>query len=1231
MAPPRMNFQSGFLADTADLDATKIDDTLRSFMDKGEAVFEGEEGRSDVISGVRNTILAKLRDANKASADDAEKMEGRHIQYSRDQMTPLILQAKKAKREADIAYAQFLLAKSRSGAADAVAASEEIDKMVQSADSGNAGMNFSQLSDTSGDNGNTSSAGEQTSASTGASQNATATGASTGAEGTVTTTVASTEAEGTVAATDASTEAEGTVTTTDASTGAEGTGGATVASTGAEGTVTTTGASTGAEGTGGATVASTASGANTTTANTTQAPTAATNAPEETAESQEDRTADYNTLTALQKEIRANAARTRSKFVKFITFVGVRRNRTQSKVDKARASAEKLRNEISDRAQKWDDIRKRYRETTFRKHYNTYDTMAESYYSFTRKLEGSDERTIGRVKNELGGGDASKQIAEYTGVYDRNQLEDIKSKVSSSPYSPVPELRRVKNKALGTDSVNTESADKPIKFHRAMVMTAFAEGVRNVTDEAEKKTARVRMKLMSNFRGYRAKRQFADNTNTALTETQDSAESRGKGSMSAASTMNLTADEKGRNGAYLHSESSAKMYSARTQLIGGQTVRGFYHNGQFYSDDYSAMSDQSEASRLRSPNWNSVEKEEKARDAIRRSDFFYHVNSGTIQHYMSYNPDDQFGKEDAQEKLHGATEEKAPESVKSIQLLETYLDPSSDDTAKNAALTDLGFAALNVAETEKKEFGPSLAIMLLAEDDPKLWNIAKEMAERMGGRFAARLKGIPQSGEVMRITLVEEFANAREFDWKDIGSSLRPDRLNMHIEDLSAKRAGFFSLTNLRQSFWDGSIMDVITDSYSAGKDVIKTAGLEGVTYEKIKADFTGDYLDAASAASTNFGIVLAPIPGIVAMSTGGMDEEGNVSEAASTTMNSLTMFQSVVDFVQSIAALVKNIQSIKKAKKKGDPLFPVIMKLIGTVIKLVSNLVSMIAIWLDSPAMKAVTSIVGTVKTVFNTIRSTVDIIRTSFEINQISKADKDVDSALTEYTERKALLQDANMTVNEANMSSMKEKMGMAATNNSQAQYFLALAKNRARRERKMAISGTVTNTINSIGNFIGMGSKLAWFNPVAFPFQLAGKVSQFIGWSIGKIHDASTFNDTLSRTIGMSGISNWGAFDEAVKRETGISSRHYLVDLARIFMAIDTHHMLRSGNKTEGETALSISLMAPYLKMAGDGDNRYDDVLNRSENSNRLKKVKLDKLMGAVGGPDNWRAVLRMSITG
>ena len=49
MAPPKMNFQSGFLNDTSDLDESKLDDSLRSFMDKGETVFESEEGRADVI------------------------------------------------------------------------------------------------------------------------------------------------------------------------------------------------------------------------------------------------------------------------------------------------------------------------------------------------------------------------------------------------------------------------------------------------------------------------------------------------------------------------------------------------------------------------------------------------------------------------------------------------------------------------------------------------------------------------------------------------------------------------------------------------------------------------------------------------------------------------------------------------------------------------------------------------------------------------------------------------------------------------------------------------------------------------------------------------------------------------------------------------------------------------------------------------------------------------------
>ena len=1166
MAPPKMNFQSGFLNDTSDLDESKLDDSLRSFMDKGETVFESEEGRADVIKGVRDTLLVKMREENRSSAEDADKVEQEHIRYSDQTMIPLIAKAKRSKRDADLAYAEFLLAKSRVSESDANEAQEEIDRMVSGARAEKEAIDFRHLNVSFEDQGSESNAGSMDSGLPGA--------------------------DAVNGSFDESVD-ESLNMGFDAESGANGNESEDVEAD---------------EG--------------------------------ESVEARMERSMDYYRLTDIQAQITQIHSNPLSRTRKFFGRVNSKMNKARSKADKAADDNLNLKMEITACSERWSEIRNRYRETTFKKHYKAYDDLAATYYRFTRQLEGKDERTIDQVNSNLGGGSASKQIAEYTGIYDEAQIEDIANTINAKPYSPDPELKRVKNKALGENSVNTESADRPMKYHRAIVMNAFAEGVSNVNDEREKKTNRVRMKLLNNFRGYTARSQYANRAGTAMTDTGISASDRGKTSdLAAASEMNLVADERAKNGSYLVSENSAKIYTARTKTIGGQEVKGFFHNGQFISSDYTAMQDQSQSSMFRSPNWKEAAEEEQVRMAIRRSDFFDHINSGTIQYYMTYNAEEQFEKVKVQDALKKANEKtEIPDTMLAMKLLDAYVDPTSDAATDLQAghdgptLTRLSNVVAAAAANDKK-FASQLGILLLAEDDPALWSIAVELATALGGRYAARLKGIPTSGEVMRMTLLEEFANDRAFDWTNILTSARPDRLNMHIEDLDARRAGFFSLTNLRQSFWDGTLLGTISGTFGAASKDVKKMKFDG-DIKTVTAGFKKDYANLVSATSTNVAFFVPAIPLIVEKATTNFElDDGKVSEETETTMNAIATAQSTLGFIQDIAKLVDQIKKLRNNAKKGEPVGPVIEKLLKTVVDLISDVLDIIGYWLDAAAFKAVTSVFGIIKDIFGLARNIVTTVRTTIEINKIKESEAEVSTALTDYKKKEGILNAGNpdAAISESRLATSSEKMGFSATQNSQGQYFLTLAKSRARRARKDAISGIVSKSIDAIASGLSFGSDVAaWFNPIAFPFKLAGKVSSFIGWSIGKLHDSDHFYENIAAALGNPGYADLAGFDAALKRETGIRNRHYLVDLARIFMAIDTHHLVRKADKTDGETALAINLMQPYIEMAGKGDERFEDPLLKGENLERFKYVKLQKLLEAVGGPGNWRAVLRSSIT-
>ena len=1194
--PEKMKFDSGFLSDTgALLNDDRLDPALRSYMDKGDSVFSGEEDREDVSEGVRNTLLARMRDENRISLEETNTMAREHTAFTERELKPRIALAKAKVRASNLAVAEYFLAKSRISPMDAEGSLQAVNNLMQgitpplpqdnipfnAVDQDNGELNIDN-GDQIPENQEGNELQEQQAAVPG-------------------------QEEPLFAATD------------DAAL----------------------------------------------------------------------RQRDLRKLDSIRVEVETNTHTRRGGLKKFFTAVDRRRKSAESSMNAALRDVSIISDEIRETARRWDRKREAYRNTTFRKRYKSYDRLAQIYYMMTRRLD-RNTRSIGEVLDANGGGDAKKKIAEYNGVYSMDALERIINNLRRNPYSASPVITPVKNKQLGEGSLNTEEAARPVKYHQVMTFEAYADGIKTLTDYRENNKKKIRMKLLSDFRGYRAKNQFTSKTNTALTDSGQTRQERGKMTRQEldaniqaranpnppqnvpvpeplgmdAAEMNLIIDEKGTNNSFLVSESSAKIYKARVKNAFGQNVKGMYVEGEFFSDDYTAMQNMSQSSFIGSPTWDNAGQEEAVRIAIRRSDFFRHINAGTIQYYASYDASNIAELGDIRSKYNPAPEQgqgengnpqqndnaqnenpqQPDEAMSAVILLNAYIDSrnggvNGQDAPGPDALINQLRQALHVLASSglSKESKRDLGTLLLAEDDTALWELARDYAERLGGRFSHRLKGLPATGELMRIGLLQEFADPREFDWTDIGKSLRPDKLNMHIEDLSAKRDGFFSLTNLRQSFWDGSLLGTLSGSFSAVTADVGAMKIGGDINYACNM-FTKNYGEVAADASTNWGIALAPIPAIITATTGGIqkveDDKGEYSyepsEAAKTSLSIIGTIQSALSFVEHIASLVEEIKNAAKAKSNGESIWPYVGSIFKLIIDMIGDLIDIVYWWLDTPLIKGVVKLFGVVKNVVAIVKGIIDSIKTSMEVSRIKSTESDIETAMTQYAARKnTVLQNGQaQNVTEDDMENTQQKIGLAASNNSQGQYFLSLAKSRARRARKMAISSIITNSIDATGNFLGAASALSWFNPIALPFKIATKVSAFIGWAVGKIHDSGHFSENVAKALGNSKFASYSGFNSALKRETGINNKHYLVDLARIFMAIDTHHLIRKPGKTDGETALAINLMQPYLSLAGAGDERFQGG-NLTRNKALLQRVPLPKILAAVGAPSNWRAVLRSSI--
>ncbi len=1244
---PRQKFESGYLADTGNLENDqRIDDTKRSFMDKGESVFENDEGRDDVARGVRNTLLAKMRDINIQSRQVAEAMEQEHTRFENQQMLPLIALAKKKVRDSNIAYAEYLLARSKESSASAADVQQEMEfllnngSLLTSRDAAIQNIQNQQNNQPNPiQNNNDQDQQIQNEQNDQNDQD-------------------QDQDEGEV-------EPEPLV---ENGNGNEGGNNGNGVNNGNNAVIQPNPVNAGGQA-------------------------------QEEADNAEDRNRDLDKLRRLSDGINANTRKNRWAVTKFVFSIDKKKRNAERKKDQAIADAQGMGDQIRRAAARWDAIRNNHRKGTFRQLYSQYDTMAMRFYAFSRGV-APDQRKLGDfVANN--GGNAAKRVAEYTGVFDLDQLNTLITDALNSPYSPPPHLRHKRYKETGADSLNENDPNKLIKYHKMIATTGFANGITNRIDEKDAgNPTSIRYKLLSDFKGYEAKRQFTDNTQTHVRATDKNREQRGKTAAMNdqgrnASEMNLRTDERGTNGEYLVSEKSAKIYEAKTKgFFNRRTVHGFYVGNQFISDDYQTIKDNAEVGKLVGTSIDKAKEEEKLRLAIRRSDFFRHVNAATIQYYSSYsakqvkNVDEikqkiteeaqnanqqnaqgngqgngqgnaqgngnqqnqnnqpaganqQNGQGNAGQPIQNANNvvqqqvvqvawEEQPNTYKLIQLIDAYIDPDSDQAhAIGAGNNDETINRIReifdnlLEEDEKRENCREILIVMLAEENTALWTVARDFAIQMGGRFKTKADRLPANGEFMRMGLLEEIANDRAFDWSDIGNSILPTSLQMHKEDLAAKRDGFFSFTNIRQSFWDGTLFAPITGTMGAVTGDLKTYKYKG-DMNLVFNRFTKNYLDVSTKASTSFGLLLPAIPAIVGETTGGtiqgLDEKGEakINEKADTALSAVGSIYTGISFIQDVYSLIKKC---KKLMDKDSDKKAILLDIVKLLVAIVVDVFSMIQWWLDKPTVKDALTVLGAVKDALNMIKDIMTFVRTNMEISKIKTTDTNINTAMTDFAEKKGQLQ-PGQEVTEANMDTINQKMGLANSKNAQGQYFLALAKSRARRDRNMATFDFASSGVSFAGNIVKYFAL-----PVTFAFKSAAKVISFIGWCADKIHDNIRFNDSIEKMLGAKEYAKTPHFSEVLKRETGIQNKHYLVDLARIFTAIDTHHLVTKGDKTDGETALAMNLMHPYIQLAGEGDARYTNA----ENLQELQSVKFEKLLAAVGAPDNWRAVLRASITG
>ena len=247
------------------------------------------------------------------------------------------------------------------------------------------------------------------------------------------------------------------------------------------------------------------------------------------------------------------------------------------------------------------------------------------------------------------------------------------------------------------------------------------------------------------------------------------------------------------------------------------------------------------------------------------------------------------------------------------------------------------------------------------------------------------------------------------------------------------------------------------------------------------------------------------------------------------------------------------------------------------------------------------------------------MEVVTSTKRIGRIDRADAAIETAISALNEPQAVGQGEDTAAQPENEE--QRQLGQAALDNSQAQYFMSLTKAQSRKSRSKAgwdIGSKVLSIArDSVNQFVPTVDPIT--ASIKAVLAVAPKVVDFISWTIGQFkYDKSLFKDNIASMLGDKAYAKTPYFDKVLQRETGIVGSAYLVDIAKIFMSIDTHALAHKPDKTAGETALARSVIGTM----------YGNV-----NEYSMKTVQLSNLMKYAGldGASDWRAVLRNSIKG
>ena len=544
-------------------------------------------------------------------------------------------------------------------------------------------------------------------------------------------------------------------------------------------------------------------------------------------------------------------------------------------------------------------------------------------------------------------------------------------------------------------------------------------------------------------------------------------------------------DESGRNGEALSKYSTAKVYTAKNK--NGELVEGFFLNGEFVPADRTKLRSQDETAYFGTPNWDKVARQERLRNAIRRSDFFRHVNSATISYYMTYN----------------------------------------------------GYAADgSVSQAQAEEGG------ILSERNR--FFSATTLVQGLASGKVERAIGLGASAVLDGLDYRDSAMSRSEYEQKNSGRT----EAEKEMPEFDAKYAVWSDFAEFQTRLYDF-------------KEDPEVASLVGAI------SLIGGGIGAASKGAV-------PL---------------------------ITMLNSIIQGV-SVIKQVGEIFREDKGRLTGGNKAKRVIDLINAALKCISSISDFLTSVFSMASADLLAGITTAVSDLVNMTRGIMTDIRSIITRYQIHQSNKDIRTALGDFKRGQGA----------------EQAMGRAAAANAQSQFFLSLATANVRKEAIEAAFETAAYALDATATVIGMGEKSAWINPISFGFKVAGKAAEFFGLFTEGANESVLRKENVARIFGSSDALKTPDFDTILREETGIKSRYYLNDLARVFMAVDMHAYATHNAQNTGDEKLVITTLHSFVPQeTGESYAAY------------RQRIKLDNILEAVGASKDWRGVLQKSIAG